>query len=133
MSEHEKSNGRTVAEWVTLGVSIAILVAVFGAITWFYFTRNSSEAIIEVTPRPEQARQARDAYYVPIEITNTGGRTAANVQIVVLHDSGDGNSETSEFSIQFLAGGATSRGTAVFRTDPNAGTFTVDVISYLEP
>jgi uncharacterized protein (TIGR02588 family) len=133
MSEQGKPDKRTVAEWVTLGVSIAILVAVFGAITWFYFTRNSADAVIEVKPRAELTRQIADAYYVPIEITNTGGRTAADVQVVVSHASGDDHKETSQFSIQFLAGGATSRGMAVFHTDPASGEITVDVISYLEP
>jgi uncharacterized protein (TIGR02588 family) len=44
-----------------------------------------------------------------------------------------GSPETSEFTIDFLASGETTDGTAVFATDPSTSEVTVDVASFQSP
>jgi uncharacterized protein (TIGR02588 family) len=42
----------------------------------------------------------------------------------------DGSSQASEFTLDFLAGGETREGTAVFATDPSEGELTIAVASF---
>jgi uncharacterized protein (TIGR02588 family) len=69
-------------------------------------------------------------YYLPVAVTNRGGRTAEEVLIMAELVTGEGPPETAEFVIDFLAGGETGEGTVVFPADPSAGELTVRVVSF---
>ena len=125
--------GRSVAEWVTLGISSAILLAVVGTLVYQQLSGGDDPAVIEAAARLEAVRVAGGAYYLPIEIDNRGGVTAQDVRVVVSIGSGQAERESSELLIDFLAGGATASGTAVFRRDPRQYPLEIDVVSYLEP
>ena len=125
--------GRSTAEWVTLAISSAILLAVVGALVYQQLSGGDEPAVIEATPRLEAVRVAGGAYYLPVEIVNRGGVTAQDVLVIVSVGAGQAERESSELLIDFLAGGATAKGTAVFRQDPRQQPLEVDVASYLEP
>ncbi|HKG28877.1 MAG TPA: hypothetical protein VKB01_07075 [Thermomicrobiales bacterium] len=78
-------------------------------------------------------RHEGESYYLSVEVTNRGGRTAEEVVVQAELASSDGAAETSEFTLDFLAGGETREGTAVFATDPLAGELTIDVASFQSP
>lgn len=131
--EKGKRAGRSVAEWTTLGISVAILLVVIGLVGYQQLFGASQPAAIEVTPRLQQVRQEGGAYYLPVEVTNKGDKTAEDVRIEVSL-SPDGRQKTSsELRTMFLAGHETSRGTVVFGEDPRRGALTTEVISYLQP
>ena len=123
---------RSTAEWITLGVSSAILLSVVGFLVYHQLSAGDVAPVIEVQPRLEAVRAVGGAYYLPLEVVNGGGATAQDVRVLVSIGSG-GERETSELLIDFLAGGATAKGVVIFRQDPRQRPLEVDVLSYLEP
>jgi len=123
--------GRTIAEWTSLGISVAILLAVIVLLSYEYFASSARQPVIEAQPQLGEVRQAGDAYYLPVDLTNRGERTAENVRVEVSLSPGQG--ESSQFELRFLAGGATERGIVIFREDPSEGNVTVDTVSFRKP
>lgn len=135
-AEKSQEHGRSLAEWVSLAISAAIVLGIAGLLTYFQLAGSDLPVMIEVQPQMDQIYQGPDAYYVPIEIKNTGDHTGEDVRVKVsLRDARGQAVETSEISVQFLAGGATSKAVVAFSLDPRqeGHSVTTDAISYLEP
>ena len=131
--ETTAQSGRTVAEWTTLGISLAILAVVFASIAWLWVRDTGAPASVEVTPLTEAIRNEGDVWYLPLEIENSGDATAEDVVVEVALDTGQGEPETAEITVTFLASGETARGTAVFTSDPASGDLTIRPVSFKEP
>jgi uncharacterized protein (TIGR02588 family) len=128
---HDRS--RSTAEWITLGVSSAVILAVVGLLVYHQLSGGDEPPVIEVQPRLEAVRAAGGAYYLPVEVANGGGATAQDVRVLVSMGTGGTDREASELLIDFLPGGGTASGVVVFRQDPRQRPLEVDVLSYLEP
>ena len=130
----EKTNdpGRTTAEWVSLGVSLLIVLALAGLVTYDYFATGNEPPTIEVTPQLEQVRQEGDAFYLPVEVANTGDQTAQDVSVEVALQAGEGDPESAQFTVAFLPGGGTEEAVVVFREDPSRGEISSS-ISFVRP
>ncbi|MDQ5823874.1 MAG: hypothetical protein M3441_06620 [Chloroflexota bacterium] len=115
---------RTTAEWVSLLVSVAIVLALVGGLVYQVFARGNRPPIIEVKPLMEEVRQEGDSYYLSLDITNNGDRTAENVEVMLSLDTGEGDPETMQFQVQFLDGGETENQTVIFRNNPAEGELT---------
>lgn len=124
---------RSIAEWTTLAISAVILVALIGGITWLYFRGTERPATIVVEPQMDQLRAEDSGYYLPVLIRNTGDTTAASAVVQGELDTGSGQPETAEITIDFLDGDEEVAGTLVFRSDPTSGELTVGVASFQEP
>ncbi len=124
---------RTTAEWITLGISVVVLLAVVGLVGYLHVSGGDHPPIIVVEARLDETRQDAEAYYVPVEVRNRGDRTAGDVQVQAELDTGTGPPLTAEFTVTFLAGGQEVEGTFVFSEDPTSGTLTVDATSYRKP
>jgi uncharacterized protein (TIGR02588 family) len=131
--EGSDQRGRSAAEWTTLAVSIAIILGLLALVTYVSMTGGDEPPIVEARPLPAEMRHEGESYYLPVEVTNRGGRTAEEVVVQAELAGSDGAAETSEFTLDFLAGGETREGTAVFATDPLAGELTIDVASFQSP
>jgi len=125
--------GRSVAEWTTLAISVAILALALAAITWLSFGSDSGPTTIAVTPLTDEVRQEGDAWYLPIEVTNEGDRTAEDVVVEVDLDTGQGEPTTAELTFTFLASDEKARGTVIFSSDPASGNLTARPVSFREP
>ena len=123
----------SIAEWVTLGISLAIVIAVLGVTTWLALRGDVDPATFDVSARTEQVRQHDDAWYLPSDVHNVGDDTAADVVVRAELDTGIGEPESVEFTVTFLSGGDRTSGTAVFGHDPRAGDLRVAVVSFSEP
>jgi uncharacterized protein (TIGR02588 family) len=122
-----------IAEWVTLGISLAIVIAVFGVTSWLALRGDVTPATFDVSPRIDQVRDHDGAWYLPIDVRNIGDDTAADVVVRARLDTGSGEPETADFTITFLSGGDHTSGTAVFRQDPREGDLVAMVVSFSEP
>lgn len=122
---------RTVAEWVTLGVAIAVLTGLMGLIIYDWQVNQSRPPAfrVEVT---EPARVADGHYYIPFSITNTGGRIARLVQVTAELQT-DAGTETGEQQVDFLSGNERKQGSFVFTHNPQEGALRVRVASYQLP
>lgn len=82
--------------------------------------------------RLDRVRRTGDVYYVPIQVANHGGATMANLRVQVTLTLDQGERESGEFIIDFLAGSESAQATVAFRHHPSRGTLT-DQVSYVEP
>lgn len=129
---HTKDKGRSLVEWITLGISIIILLVVAGLIVYQARTSEDRPTVIEVAPQFEELRQAQDHFYLPVSIRNSGSETAAGVVVQLRLDGESGESETASLTVDFLAGGATVEGVVVFRREPSPQNLSF-VASYMPP
>lgn len=128
----EEEGRRSIAEWTTLGISVLILAVLAAVIGYQYVAGEDLPATIMVAPQQDKLRTENDAYYLPVEIRNSGDRTAEDLTVSFsLRDSG-GAVESAEISIAFLAGRETVEAVLVFRHDPAAGELT-HVSSFISP
>jgi uncharacterized protein (TIGR02588 family) len=126
----EGQRRRSAAEWTTLAVSIFLILGLLALVTYVSMTGGNDLPIVEARPLDQEMRHEGESYYLPVAVTNRGGRTAEEVVVEAELAGRDGSSEASEFTLDFLAGGETREGTAVFATDPSAGELTIDVASF---
>jgi uncharacterized protein (TIGR02588 family) len=126
----EGQRGRSAAEWTTLAVSIVLILGLLALVTYVSMTGGDDLPIIEARPLPGEMRHEGETYFLPVAVTNRGGRTAEEVVVQAELAGRDGSSEASEFTLDFLAGGETREGTGVFATNPSEGELTIDVASF---
>jgi uncharacterized protein (TIGR02588 family) len=121
--------GRTVAEWTTFVVSSAVLALVVVLIV--------VQAMAATDPAAPSARIGSvvplgDRSGVHVTVRNDGDETAANVQVsaeLVV----DGETETGDLSVDFLAGGDEQELVFVFDGQPGDGELTVEVTGFEDP
>lgn len=129
----DSSSERTVAERVTMTFSIVIIIGIVGLAFWANARIGETPAAFHVEPNLENIRESDGRFYVPVTIMNSGGLTAQNVVVTGELDLGDGEPETGDVTIDFLAGGESEEATLVFSSHPEDGEFEVGVTSYLKP
>jgi uncharacterized protein (TIGR02588 family) len=127
----EQDDPRTLAEWTTLLVSLAIIVAAFAAVVYLYLTEDNDPIMIHAEAALEQIRETEEGFYVPVVVSNVGDAPATNVQIQADLTIGD-EVESSGFSLLALSGNDTETGIVAFRQDPREGELVVRVASYIE-
>ncbi len=129
----DHDGGRSPAEWITFSISLAIILALVGLVTYQDLAGGDRPATIAARPQLDRVRQDGGRYYVPVEIVNAGDRTAEDVRVeFTLTDAGGGR-ETAELTVSFLAGGEKDRGVISFSSDPARGVLSVSGISFLRP
>jgi uncharacterized protein (TIGR02588 family) len=131
--EQPEGQGRSAAEWTTLAISIVLILGLLALVTYVSISGGNEPPIVEARALLDEMRHEGETYYLPVEVTNRGGRTAEEVLITAALAGSAGSAEESEFTLDFLAGGETREGTAVFTTDPSAGELTIDVASFQAP
>jgi uncharacterized protein (TIGR02588 family) len=128
--EVAKPRTRSVAERTTLAVSIILILGLLALVTYVSMTGGSEAPIVEAKSLETEIRHEGESYYLPVAVTNRGGRTAEEVVIQADLTGSNQSAEESEFTLDFLAGGETREGTVIFTTDPRSGELTVDVSSF---
>ncbi|MER3478424.1 MAG: TIGR02588 family protein, partial [Leptolyngbya sp. ERB_1_2] len=121
----EKSSTRSPAEWVTFGIASTILGAVAGLVLYVWISDRYKPAAISVEQR--EIRKTDGKFYVPFEVTNTGGETVESVQVIAELKTGDRVLESGDQQIDFLSKGEKEEGAFVFQRDPRQGELVVRV------
>lgn len=130
MSAAKGRPARTTAEWVTFGISVAILLLVVGLIAT-QATGTDSPALPRVLKTGPVERRG-DRFLVPVEIRNEGGATAETVQVTAELTVGEEKLEADQ-TVEFLAEGERAEVVFVFEDDPGTGELVVRVSSYTVP
>jgi uncharacterized protein (TIGR02588 family) len=130
--DKDKKGKRTTAEWVTLGVSLVVLLGLVGMVLFVSLTRGDRSSTIKVEPVLNEVRQSEDAYYLPVNITNDGDLAVGDVEVELSLASEGSEPETIAFTVLFLAGGETSQEIVVFSSDPSKGELS-QVVGFHEP
>lgn len=129
--EVKQNSPRSTAEWTTFSIALLILATLIGLVIYKWVTQKDQPPLLAVTPETE-IRQAPGQFYVPFSITNTGGATAESVQVIA-ELSINGEVESGEQQIDFLASGEKQEGAFVFSRDPHQGKLVIRVASYKLP
>lgn len=129
--EVKQNSPRSTAEWTTFSIALLILATLIGLVIYKWVTQKDQPPLLAVTPETE-IRQAPGQFYVPFSITNTGGATAESVQVIA-ELSINGEVESGEQQIDFLASGEKQEGAFVFSRDPRQGKLVIRVASYKLP
>jgi uncharacterized protein (TIGR02588 family) len=130
--QNQQQQGRSVAEWVSFGISTAILLAVAGLILFWWLTAPKGPPIIRISPAGD-IRQVEEQFYVPFEVKNTGGSAADAIQArAELRINGQVVEQATQ-SFSFLSRGETEKGAFVFTQDPREGKLTMSITSYKQP
>jgi uncharacterized protein (TIGR02588 family) len=122
---------RTLAEWVTLLISLAILLTAFAAVTYLYVAGDGDPILISAKVDLDNIRESDGTFYVPVIAYNDGDSSASEVQIEAELTIGE-EVETSSFAILTLSGNDSETAIIAFSRDPREGEFTVRVTSYIE-
>lgn len=126
--------GRNLAEWVTLAVSIAIVAGFVGAaLHEEFFHREPPGAIIRVALEIDQAERRGDRFYVPFDVANDGGAPAEDVTLVFEVRQGEQVVEESTAVIPFLPSDGEEAGEVVLTFDPARLEVTARVGNFLVP
>lgn len=132
-NEDAGARGRPAAEWITLGISVAVIAGILGLVTWLYVRGTEAPPTIAVEAMLDDVRDVDGDWYLPIEVRNDGDRTVASAIIEGELDTGSGQPETAQVTIDYLAGNERVRGTFVFSSDPRDGELSVGPTSYQDP
>jgi uncharacterized protein (TIGR02588 family) len=99
---HGRSTGRTVAEWVSLGLSALLILGLAGFLL-FEATRPSSPHVFPVIqPLPDNSRSDGSLHTLPVEVRNTGSKTLRDLRLVLSYKGAGGNTEESDLEIGYL-------------------------------
>jgi uncharacterized protein (TIGR02588 family) len=128
----EQKLERSPAEWTTFSIALLILAALVGLVIYKWLTQKDEPPVLSLT-RPGEVRQAPGQYYVPFEVTNTGGETAESVQVIAELSINGEVEESGEQQFDFLASGEKEEGAFVFSRDPRQGELNIRVASYKLP
>ena len=116
------------AEWISLVVSLIILLGFVGAIIWLWVHQPTGPAQFKV--ERGVVRNETGLFHLPVTITNTGGSAVGQVRVEGKL-SNQGQEEITVTTIDFLPVRAQEEVVLIFRSDPSAAL--VQVISYHRP
>jgi uncharacterized protein (TIGR02588 family) len=119
---------RSTAEWLSLIISLLILLGIIGLVLAMW--ANSASAPAQFTLEPGDVRQANGLYYLPVTIANTGDETAAQVMLEGIVTAGEDEEEATT-TIDFLPGHAQAEAVLIFSHDPSDAE--LRVVSYQKP
>ena len=116
-------------EWSVFGVSLALIALVAGLLLHEHFTTGNGPADISLTlGTPVLSRQG---HAVPIEVRNTGDRSAEDVHLSVTLPGAQ--PETSDVSVPFVPYRSARRAWVMFSRDPGGARLEARVLGYREP
>lgn len=117
-------DGRSAAEWVTLGVSIVIVALLIGAAIYEHYAQDEPPGVrVAVTLDLEAAEERDGLTYIPWTAGNTGRDPAEAVVLRFEIRAGEETVQESTTEIAFLPNGGTAEGELV--TDLDLATHTV--------
>ena len=117
----DRPTGRKLAEWLTLGLSVVLVLGVAAFLLYSALQDHPPFVPLEVRVRPELARQTGDGQFVvPVEVRNLGRRSLKAITIHFSHASADGTTESGDFLIDHLGEGATHEAYLLLDQPPTA-------------
>jgi uncharacterized protein (TIGR02588 family) len=116
------------AEWISLAVSLTILLAFVGAIIWLWTNQPTGPAQFNV--QRGVVRTETGLFHLPVTVTNTGGLAVGQVRVEGKLNN-QGQEEITATTIDFLPVRAHEEVVLVFRNEPSAAV--VQVVSYHQP
>jgi uncharacterized protein (TIGR02588 family) len=101
-SREGRPAGRKVAEWVTMGVSLVLVLGVAGFLVYEGMNGDGVFVEADVKVLVEQAVERGGKYVVPIRVENRARRTLKDFQVRVTYRSAGGEKESEDVVIDYV-------------------------------
>lgn len=103
-----RSVSRTLAEWVSLGVSCLLIVGLAGFLVYEIVKGNDPYNLAKTSARTDEARQVEAVFILPVEVENTGRRTLRDLDVELTYaPPGKQQPEQATKTIDYLGEGST--------------------------
>ena len=116
------------AEWISLTVSLIILLGFVGAIIWLWIYQPAGPAHFKL--QPGVVRNETGLFHLPVTVTNTGGVAVGQLRVEGKLNN-QGQEEIAVTTIDFLPVRAHKEVVLIFRNEPSAAV--LQVVSYQQP
>ena len=131
MSKTEKKESgapKSTAEWISLAVSLIILLGFVSAILWLWINQPTGPPQFNV--QRGVVRNESGLFHLPVTVTNIGGLAVGEVRVEGKLNN-QGREETTVTTIDFLPVRGQEEVVLIFGSEPSAAV--VQVISYRQP
>ncbi|HEY9828353.1 MAG TPA: TIGR02588 family protein [Stenomitos sp.] len=123
---------RSLAEWITFGIAVAILSTVIGLVSYVWLGKERQPPVLSITYE-KTIRKVDGQFYVPFILINKGGETVESVRVYAELVINSDFKEQSEQEIDFLSSGEVQEGAFIFSKNPQEGKLKLKVESYKLP
>lgn len=120
-----------VAEWIAAGLGLALTLAVLGYSLWEGVAGANGPPVLTVAP--EGVVETEGGYVAPIRVRNTGGETAASVEVRGELVVAGQPPEERRATFAYVPAGGEIAGGLVFVGDPRLGRLALSVEGYETP
>ena len=94
--------GRKLAEWVTTGVSLVLVLGVAGFLVYEGMNQDSKFVGAEVKVLVEQAVERGGKFVVPVRVENRARRTLKDFKVLVTYRSASGERQSEDVVIDYV-------------------------------
>ena len=126
-----RPTARTLAEWVSLGVSALLIISMVGFLIYEGVRGQPPFVPTQVRPLAHEARRLGERYILPIEVRNLGDRTLRELEIEATYRTPEGKEETQEFTVAYLGEGSSTRLYLYLDRDPSGEKIEARAVHYL--
>ena len=109
---------RRAAEWVSLGISVALICLTAGYLVYDGLRSRSPVVPVDVRVELDRAVDTGGRYVLPLLVRNLGQRTLRDVRVEVSHQSDGAARQTQDFDIDYLGERAEQRIFVYLEEDP---------------
>lgn len=133
MSDEQKKNTddrRTIAEWVSLGITMLLLASVVGTVVALWVTSSDDPVRFRISVGVGRFEEGQ--YYLPFTIVNDSNRTAAQVAVEGRARI-DEREETATTVFSYIASQEKAEGVLILSEIKEATNVKVRVVSFQRP
>jgi uncharacterized protein (TIGR02588 family) len=121
---------RRVAEWITFGLSLTLVLALSAHLAWRLREPVTELVDARITPRLDRVAQQEGRFVLPLDIANPGGRTIRDLQVRVEYRGAGGELRSMDLLVDYLGQSSEQVVYTYFRDDPRTLSIRAEAMSY---
>ncbi len=125
------SAGRKLAEWVSLGLSALVILALVGYLAVEAFRKNEPFIPVEVQALLNDTREVEGKFILPVKVTNRGAQTLRDLKVELRYEPPGSAAETADVLIDYLGERSEQTAYFYFAQHPNALKLEARAVSYI--
>lgn len=96
------SGKRKLAEWISFGVSVVLILATAAALIWKAMEPNAPMVDVAAVPLLDQAQETGGRFVLPVKVENHGDRTLHDLKVELSFQPPDDTPQTTDAMIDYL-------------------------------
>lgn len=131
MSRERATRGpRRLAEWITFGLSLTLVLALSAHLVWRLREPFTELVDARITPRLDRVARQEGRFVLPLDIANPGGRTIRDLQVRVEYRGAGGEARSMDLLVDYLGQSSEQVVYTYFRDDPRTLSIRAEALSY---